>query len=94
MRPGNVSYRQAQKTGCLRAGSTLKLFSKKFCFAILMKLRTTATIQLLVCFWILSATYELLIFTLVTTATQRKHTPLQLVTTETKGGKGTSFGNF
>ena len=31
---------------------------------------------------------------LVTTATQRKHTPLQLVTTETKGEKGTSFGNF
>ena len=48
MRPGNVSYRQAEKTGCLKAGSTLKLFSKKFCFAILMKLRTTATIKLLV----------------------------------------------
>ena len=48
MRPGNVSYRHAEKTGCLKAGSTLKLFSKKFCFAILMKLRTTATIKLLV----------------------------------------------
>ena len=42
----------------------------------------------------LSAKYELLIFALVTTATQRKHTPLQLVTIETKGEKGTSFGNF
>ena len=43
-----MSYRQAEKTGCLYARSSLKLFSKKFCFAILMKLRTTATIKLLV----------------------------------------------
>ena len=41
-----------------------------------------------------SATNALLILTLVTTVTQRKNTPLQLVTTETKGGKGTFFGNF
>ena len=46
MPPGNVSYKEAKKTGCSNAGSTLKL-SKDFCLAILMKLRKTATIKLL-----------------------------------------------
>ena len=41
-----------------------------------------------ICFWILSVSYELVILTLVTTATQRKHSTCQLVPTETKGEKG------
>ena len=44
-----MSYRQAEKSGYLNAWSTLKLFSKKFCFVILMKLRTIATIN---CFYL------------------------------------------
>ena len=89
-----MSYRQAEKTGCLNAECTLKLFFKKFfCNSYEVK-NNCCHLTASICFWMLSANYELLSFTLVTTATQRKHSTCQLLTTETKGEKGTSFGNF
>ena len=59
---------------------------------LLFSVKVTPTVNVL--FLGIAVTFELHIFTLVTTSTQRKFTPLQLVTTETKGEKGTSFGNF
>ena len=91
VRLGNVRYKQAEKTGCLKAGASLSLFSKSVCFFTIPLKSKTATIKLLMLlfFHFGNVCHQSIAHLHIGDYWETKErTSLQLVATETRRGKG------